>query len=90
MNPPSATADPQHIFRNAPRGGLRGAPAVTTDATLEKSFNLTERWRFDLRDEFYNLLPYAIFNTPGFTFGNADFGVVFERSKPERRSWPAG
>ncbi len=63
-------------FGNSPRSGLRGAPLVTTDATLEKSFALTERWRFDIRGEFFNLLNHANFNIPGYTFGTADFGVV--------------
>ena len=63
-------------FGNSPRSGLRGAPLVTTDATLEKTFKITERWKFDLRGEFYNLFNHANFNIPGFTFGAADFGVV--------------
>jgi len=63
-------------FGNSPRSGLRGAPLVTTDATLEKTLKITERWKFDLRGEFYNLLNHANFNIPGFTFGAADFGVV--------------
>jgi hypothetical protein len=63
-------------FGNSPRSGLRGAPLVTTDATLEKTFKFTERWKFDLRGEFYNLFNHANFNIPGFTFGAADFGVV--------------
>jgi hypothetical protein len=72
-----AFAQPANFsFGNSPRSGLRGAPIVTTDATLEKSFAITERWKFDLRGEFYNLLNHAIFNVPGSTLGNADFGVV--------------
>lgn len=63
-------------FGNAPRSLLRGAPIVQTDATLEKSFTLTERSKFDLRAEFYNLFNHAIFNIPGATFGAADFGAV--------------
>jgi len=63
-------------FGNAPRSLLRGAPIVTTDATLEKSLALTERLRFDIRGEFYNLFNHAIFNVPGATLGAADFGVV--------------
>jgi len=63
-------------FGNSPRSGLRGPALVTTDLTLEKSFHLTEQWKFDLRGEFFNLLNHANFNLPGFTFGAADFGVV--------------
>jgi hypothetical protein len=36
-------------FGNAPRSLLRGAPIVSTDATLEKSFFLTERWKLTAR-----------------------------------------
>ncbi len=73
----SAFAQPAALtFGNSPRAGLRGAPVVTTDATIEKGFALTERIKFELRAEFYNLLNHAIFNVPGSTFGAADFGVV--------------
>ena len=79
----SAFANPAPLtFGNSPRSGLRGAPVVTTDATLEKSFFLTEHWKFDLRGEFYNLFNHAIFNTPGFTLGAADFGVVSSARSP--------
>ena len=63
-------------FGNSPRSGLRGAPVVTTDATIERSFPFTEHIKFELRAEFYNLLNHAIFNIPGASFGTADFGVV--------------
>jgi hypothetical protein len=87
VNPPALT------FGNSPRSGLRGAPVVTTDATLEKSFHPTEHWRVDVRGEFYNLLNHAIFNVPGFTLGAADFGVVSSARSPRtaqlaaRLSW---
>jgi hypothetical protein len=69
-------------FGNSPRSVLRAAPVITTDATVEKSFTFTERWRFDIRAEFYNLLNHAIFNIPGFTLGAADFGVVSSARSP--------
>ncbi len=79
----SAFANPAPLtFGNSPRSGLRGAPVVTTDATLEKSFSLTERWKLDVRGEFYNLFNHAIFNVPGFTFGAPDFGVVSSARSP--------
>ncbi len=49
---------------------------MTTDLTLEKSVAVTEKVRFDIRGEFYNLLNHANFNVPGSTLGAADFGTV--------------
>ena len=69
-------------FGNSPRSGLRGAPIVQTDATFEKSFQLRERIKFDIRGEFYNLFNHAIFNAPGAIFGAADFGVVSTARSP--------
>jgi hypothetical protein len=66
----------QFTFGNSPRSLLRGAPMFTTDLTMEKTFRLTERVKFDLRSEFYNLLNHANFNLPGLTHGAADFGVI--------------
>jgi len=63
-------------FGNSPRSVLRDAPLFTTDLTTERSFRLSERYKFELRGEFYNLLNHANFNAPGFTYGAADFGVV--------------
>jgi hypothetical protein len=65
-----------YTFGNSPRSGLRGAPVITTDMTVEKSFAITERLRLDLRGEFYNMLNHAIFNVPDFTLGDAGFGSV--------------
>ncbi len=79
----TAFANPASFtFGNSPRSGLRGAPIVTTDVTLEKTFSLTERLKPDVRSEFYNLFNHPIFNTPGATFGAADFGVVSSARAP--------
>jgi hypothetical protein len=73
----TAFAQPANFtFGNSPRSGLRGAPVVTTDATVEKSFAIREGAKFDLRAEFYNLFNHANFNLPGSTYGAADFGVI--------------
>jgi len=71
-----------YTFGNSPRGGLHGAPVVTTDITLEKGLYRTERLKLDLRGEFYNAFNHSIFNVPGFTLGAADFGVVSSARQP--------
>jgi hypothetical protein len=69
-------------FGNSPRSGLRGAPVLTTDATLERNFVIRESVKLNVRGEFYNLFNHAIFNIPGFTLGAADFGVVSSARAP--------
>jgi hypothetical protein len=69
-------APAQYTFGNSPRSGLRGGNFETVDVTMSKEFALTERLRFDLRGEFFNLLNRANFGLPGHTFGAADFGAV--------------
>ncbi len=63
-------------FGNSPRSVLRGPGFATTDLTLEKTIPLSERVRFDLRVEAYNLFNRTNFNIPGYTLGAADFGAI--------------
>ncbi|MBI2687796.1 MAG: carboxypeptidase regulatory-like domain-containing protein [Acidobacteria bacterium] len=70
-------------FGNSPRSGLRGAGIRTVDATLSREFKLTERYKMDLRSEFYNLLNHANFELPGHVLGAANFGTVLS-AKPAR------
>jgi hypothetical protein len=44
--------------------------------TLSKEFPVTERYKFEIRSEFYNLLNHANFELPGHVFGAANFGAV--------------
>jgi hypothetical protein len=76
VNPPAFT------FGNSPRSVLRGPSLVTTDATIEKTIALTDRVKFDVRAEVYNLLNRTNFNIPGFTLGSADFGVISSARSP--------
>lgn len=70
-------------FGNSPRAGLRGDGSQTVDATLSKEFPVTERYKVDLRGEFYNLLNHANFELPGHVLGAANFGSVLS-ARPAR------
>ncbi|WP_321475256.1 carboxypeptidase-like regulatory domain-containing protein [uncultured Paludibaculum sp.] len=72
-----------YSFGNSPRSGLRGPFQKTVDATLSRQFKLTEKFRTDLRGEFYNLLNTVNFDVPGHTLGAADFGTI-QSSRPAR------
>jgi hypothetical protein len=70
-------------FGNAPRSVLRGPFQKTVDLTLAKEFALTEKYRADIRGEFYNALNHANFDLPGHVLGAADFGAI-SSSRPSR------
>lgn len=63
-------------FGNSPRSVLRGPGLATTDLMLEKNIRLTQRVRFDVRAEAFNLFNRANFNLPGSVYGSPEFGVV--------------
>jgi hypothetical protein len=62
---------------------LRGPFQQTVDLTLSNEFALTERYRADLRGEFYNALNHANFDVPGHTLGAPDFGALLS-TRPQR------
>jgi hypothetical protein len=70
-------------FGNSPRSGLRGDASQTVDATLSREFPVTERFKVDLRSEFYNLLNHANFELPGHVLGAANFAAVLS-ARPSR------
>lgn len=74
---------PLFEFGSAPRSVLRGPFQQTVDLTLAKEFTLTERYRADLRAEFYNALNHANFDAPGHTLGAPDFGAILS-TRPQR------
>ena len=77
-------APAQFTFGNSPRSGLRGAPLITTDVTIEKGFRLSEQWRFEIRGELYNAFNKANFDVPGHVLGGPGFGVVSSADSARR------
>ena len=60
-----------------------GYPIRTVDTTLQKEFAVTERYKFELRGEFYNLFNHANFELPGHVLGASNFGTVLS-ARPAR------
>jgi hypothetical protein len=69
-------------FGDTPRSVLRGPFQKTVDMTIAKEFALTERYRMDLRGEFYNAFNHANFDVPGHTLGAADFDAILSTRPP--------
>jgi hypothetical protein len=64
-------------FGNASRGIVYGPGLFNVDLSAIKNTSITERLKFQLRGEFFNVLNHPNFGQPGSTLGSSGFGVVF-------------
>ena len=64
------------IEGNAGPGQLRGAGFANVDLSLLKSVSITERWRLQIRAEFFNAFNRPNFFLPETRLGNSNFGAV--------------
>lgn len=56
--------------------GVEGPGIWQTDMTISKSFNITERFKLEVRGESYNVFNHINFANPIVDFNNANFGKV--------------
>ena len=56
--------------------GLRGPSVAQFDATMSKSFKLSERFTLQARAEAYNIFNHTDFANPTVDFTSANFGKV--------------
>ncbi len=72
-------------FGDAGRNDLVGPGLIDLDASLSKSFSITERVHLDFRGEIYNLANHPIFSQPGSTVGTATEGEITSTRVPSRQ-----
>jgi hypothetical protein len=69
-----------------PRIGTVRSPGMNNvNVTLSKTFAVTEKVKVDFRASSYNFLNHPVFSAPATTFGNADFGRVFNQANLGRQ-----
>jgi hypothetical protein len=76
FNPNAFQSPPPFTIGNAPRymTGLRTDWARNVDFSLAKYFHITERWRAQLRGDFFNLFNTPQFGALGRFLSGGDFG----------------
>ena len=72
-------------FGNSGRNVLIGPGIVEFDASLQKSFSITERAHLDFRSEFFNLPNHPILGQPGTTLATPSYGVIGGTDLPSRQ-----
>lgn len=70
-------------FGTSPRNLLYGPSFFNVDWSLQKSFAVTERSRFQLRGDFFNLFNNVHFNAPGANLSSTStFGRIISAGEP--------
>jgi hypothetical protein len=85
----SAFSDPgDQIDGNEPRfnSALRGDSIRDIDASLFKNFTFRERFKLQIRAEFFNFFNTVRFDDPNTSFGNTSFGVISSQANNPRQA----
>jgi hypothetical protein len=70
-------------FGNLGRNSLYGPGQINFDMSVSRRFQIKERWKIDLRADFFNFLNHANWNNPGTSISNlATFGQVTTFGSP--------
>jgi hypothetical protein len=69
-------------FGNSGRNIVTAPGLVNFDLALVKPFNITERLKFQFRNEFFNLFNTPQFLPPGNSFGSATYGKITSARDP--------
>jgi hypothetical protein len=77
-NPSAFYTPPNYTLGNAPRtlSTCRGDGEKNFDLSLIKFIPIKERWKFEIRGEFYNAFNRPQMAFPGNTFNSSGFGAV--------------
>jgi hypothetical protein len=82
---PNAFGNPAPFtFGNEGRNVLRNPASRNLDLSLVRDFPVTERARFELRADAFNLTNYVVFSAPQSTLGNPNFGVISGQANTPR------
>jgi hypothetical protein len=72
-------------YGNSGRNNMVGPGLSVINASMFKSFNVSERVHVDFRGELFNLANHPILGQPGATVGNASEGIITSTRVPSRQ-----
>jgi hypothetical protein len=69
-------------FGNVGRNALYGPGQINFDMALTRRFAVSERWKLDLRADFFNIMNHANWNAPGANITSGTFGEITSFGSP--------
>jgi hypothetical protein len=85
FNPAAFATPAAFTFGNVGRNTVYGPGMQTLDLALARSFELTERAKFQFRAEFFNTLNHTNLGTPDRFVNTPQFGTISESATPGRQ-----
>jgi len=70
------------LFGNLGRNAVYGPSQVSWDIALSRRFPIRERWKFEFRADFFNLLNHGNWNSPTTSVTSGTFGQVTSFGSP--------
>jgi hypothetical protein len=84
FNPAAFATPAAFTFGNTGRNAIYGPGLQTLDLALAREFDLTERFKFQFRAEFFNALNHTNLGTPNRFVNTPQFGTITEAATPAR------
>jgi hypothetical protein len=84
LNPAAVAAPAAGTFGNCAAGAFRGPGLATSDLSIMKTFNISERTNFQFMTQFINLTNTPILGAPNASGPGFPFGVITS-SNPGRQ-----
>jgi hypothetical protein len=85
LNPAAFGTPPAYTFGNEGRNVLRSDSTKALDLSLFRDFPITERAKFELRADSFNLTNTPVFSAPQSTLGNPNFGIISSQANTPRQ-----
>jgi hypothetical protein len=82
LNPAAFRQNAAGTFGNLGRDVIHGPGRINFDASLSRSFMLTERWRLEARGEAFNAINHVNYNNPTTALNSANFGKILGAADP--------
>ncbi|MGI0134388.1 MAG: hypothetical protein ACREBW_05470, partial [Candidatus Micrarchaeaceae archaeon] len=82
FNTSAFTIPDPYTFGNEGRNNMTGPAYKDLDLSAYKNFLLTERFRLQLRSDFFNIFNHTNFGLPDATVTNSNFGVINGANSP--------
>jgi hypothetical protein len=76
FNPAAFTVRHDGTFGNSGRNIIQGPPGFNVDSSLIKNWAILERYKLQLRFEFFNAFNHPIMSNPDNTVGDSTFGSI--------------